>query len=135
MKPSSIHIAVGIINADNQYLVAKRLSTSDHAGLWEFPGGKVELGESVYDALCRELKEEINCDVLAATPFLQVSYDYEKYSVLLDTWRIEKFSGDLYGAEGQEIAWVGFEKLIQLPVPRANKKIIDALNSGMKYSG
>lgn len=125
---TTIHVAVGIIvNSEKQVLVAKRPGHVDQGGLWEFPGGKVEDNEDVYSALCRELKEEINLDVLSATPFLKITHDYPNYSVLLDTWRVEKFQGELFGAEGQAIRWLCFQELRNLSMPAGNQSIIDAL--------
>jgi len=125
-----IHVAVAvIINSDKQILVAKRPTSADQGDCWEFPGGKVEADEDVYAALCRELKEEINCDVLSATPFLKIIHDYSKYSVLLDTWRVEKFGGELFGVEGQPIRWVTFQELQNLSMPAGNQSIVDALLS------
>lgn len=134
MKNSTyIHVAVGIIiNAEDQVLVAKRPAHVDQGGLWEFPGGKVEDNEDVYSALCRELKEEINVEVLSATPFLKITHEYPNYSVLLDTWRVEKFRGELFGVEGQAIRWVSFQELRNVSMPAGNQSIIDALKSGNK---
>jgi len=134
MKNSTyIHVAVGIIiNSEDQVLVAKRPVHVDQGGLWEFPGGKVEDNEDVYSALCRELKEEINVEVLSATPFLKSTHEYPNYSVLLDTWRVEKFRGELFGVEGQAIRWVSFQELRNVSMPAGNQSIIDALKSGNK---
>jgi 8-oxo-dGTP diphosphatase len=127
-----LHVAVGVItNTQNQILVARRPVHVDQGNLWEFPGGKVDNGETVYDALCRELKEELNLDVLSATPFLKVNHDYPKHSVLLDTWRVEKYSGDVQGAEGQVIRWVSLKELKTLSIPAGSKLIIDALESAI----
>lgn len=123
-----IHVAVGvIINAEHQFLVAKRHSSADQGDLWEFPGGKLEMGEAVYSALCRELDEELAIKVLAAEPFLKISHDYAKYSVLLDVWLVTEFAGEPKGQQGQPTQWVDREALKQLPVPEANKAIVERL--------
>jgi len=127
-----LHVVVGVItDPQNQILVARRPAHVDQGNLWEFPGGKVEDGEAVYDALCRELKEELNLDVLSATPFLKVNHDYPKYSVMLDTWRVEKYGGDIKGAEGQAIRWVSLKELKGLSVPAGSQSIIDGLERAM----
>lgn len=126
-----IHVAIGVIvDSNQQILVAKRPAHADQGDLWEFPGGKVETNEDVYAALCRELKEELNLEVLSAEPFLKVTYDYSDYSVLLDVWRVEKFQGEIFGAEGQPIRWVSLQELQALPILAGSEKIIAALKKG-----
>ncbi|MGL5393494.1 MAG: NUDIX domain-containing protein, partial [Shewanella sp.] len=90
-----VHVAVGIIiNADAHILLAKRPDHLHQGGKWEFPGGKVEAGESVTAALIRELKEELNLSVQACSPFMLLSYDYPDKQVLLDIHTVEDFSGE-----------------------------------------
>lgn len=123
-----IHVAVGVvINAENQILVAQRHADADHGGLWEFPGGKVEPGEDVYEALCRELQEEVQLHVIAAKPLIKIPHEYKKYKVLLDTWVITSYSGEVCGAEGQIVRWINFDLLKELTMPAANQKIIAQL--------
>lgn len=99
-------VAVGVVfNAQQHVLMAKRNAGSPHAGLWEFPGGKFESGETGYVALCREIKEELHLDVTAAIPFMRFEYDYPQYTVLLDVWEITAYRGVACGAEGQVIRW------------------------------
>lgn len=132
-----IHVAVGVIvNDQQQVLIAKRPSHADHGNLWEFPGGKKENGETIYEALCRELKEEINLDVLSASPFLKISHDYPKYSVLLDCWRVDAYQSDnLHGAEGQTIEWVDLTALKERAMPAANLEILAELTSTTHQPG
>ncbi|MCF1439189.1 MAG: 8-oxo-dGTP diphosphatase MutT, partial [Shewanella sp.] len=99
-----IHVAVGIIfNHDNQILLAKRPEHLHQGGKWEFPGGKVEAGESVTQALARELKEEVALDVTATEPFMELSFDYSDKQVLLDIHTVSAFTGNARGLEGQQI--------------------------------
>ena len=86
-------------------LIALRAEESHQGGLWEFPGGKVEPGESVEQALTREFEEELGIEVHSCTPFIQIRHDYTDKSVLLDVWNIESFSGAPRGREGQPIEW------------------------------
>ena len=124
-----IHVAVGVlINTARQILVAQRPRSADHGGLWEFPGGKVESGEGVYQALCRELKEEIDIDVLSAAPLTKIHYDYDRYSVLLDTWIVDTFDGKARGVEGQVVRWISLSELQTLTMPKANDQIVLMLN-------
>ena len=84
-----MHVAVGvIISPDDRVLIAKRASHQHQGGLWEFPGGKLEAGESVAAALCRELSEELDLlvDQRLLKPLMQVSHDYPDKSVVLDVW-------------------------------------------------
>lgn len=129
MSRKTILVAVGVvINSDCKILVAKRHSHADHGGLWEFPGGKVEANEPVYDALCRELTEEVSLEVLSASPLIQIAHTYNKYDVLLDVWRVDAFNGEAQGAEGQVVRWVDVNELSVLQMPEANQQIINILN-------
>ncbi|HEV2613623.1 MAG TPA: 8-oxo-dGTP diphosphatase MutT [Gammaproteobacteria bacterium] len=125
---SLLKVAVGIIiNDQHQVLVALRPSHNPHGGLWEFPGGKFELNESPFDALKRELHEEIGITLNKATPMMCVEHDYGKVRVALDTWHIEDYDGTPYGREGQTIRWVNHTELSQLVFPEGNKAIVDAV--------
>ena len=133
-----VHVAVGVIkNSDGEILIAKRADHQHQGGLWEFPGGKVETGETVPQALIRELKEEVNLDCISAeiAPLIQQSYDYPDKSVLLDIyWVIEPFDKKQFkiqarGLEGQPLVWVSVDHLDQYEFPAANAVIIDQLRS------
>lgn len=128
MIKSSIAVAVGlIINPQNEILVSLRPKHVAQGGLWEFPGGKIEILEDSYQALCRELKEEVNITVIAVKPFMKIDHNYDDHKVTLHTWHVTEFSGDPMGLEGQIIQWVPVEKLTQLPFPEVNQQIIDRL--------
>ncbi len=107
-------------------MIAKRHRHRHQGGLWEFPGGKVEQGERVLDALRRELKEELDITVEAAAPLIKISHSYPDRNVLLDVWRIDRFHGEAFGREGQAIAWVGGGRLKKYAFPEANRPIIAA---------
>ena len=82
-----LHVAAGVIRgADGHVLIAKRPLDKHQGGLWEFPGGKVEEGETAEAALARELAEELGIAVIAARPLIQVRHDYPDKQVLLDVW-------------------------------------------------
>ena len=99
-----IHVAVGVLIDDKHcVLLARRLKGTHLAGFWEFPGGKVEAGETVKTALGRELLEELGITVDKTSPLLTVSHDYGEKQVLLDVHRVEAWSGEHFGAEGQPI--------------------------------
>ncbi|WP_417227539.1 Nudix family hydrolase [Amphritea sp.] len=125
-----IHVAAAaIFNESGELLLALRNSKQHQGGLWEFPGGKVEPGESAHDALTRELHEElgITIDLAASRPLIQVPYHYPDKSVLLDVFRVNRFSGDAYGREGQPLKWIRLSELPNYQFPAANKPIVNAL--------
>ena len=93
-----VHVAVAVIvNSQQDILLAKRLDHLHQGGKWEFPGGKVEQGETVTDALIRELKEEVNLDVISSTPLMEISHDYPDKQVLLDIHWVDHFDGEAQG--------------------------------------
>ena len=123
-----VHVAVGVLRNDQgQVLISLRADEAHQGGLWEFPGGKVEPGESVEQALSREFEEELGICVHSCTPFIQISHDYEDKSVLLDVWNVQIFSGVPRGREGQQIEWRAQSALCVDDFPRANALIIRAL--------
>lgn len=128
-----IHVAAGVIlDSGGQVLLALRPRNKHKGGLWEFPGGKVEAGESVKQALARELLEEINLVVEEASPFLVIDHDYGDKQVRLDVWRVSRFSGTPLGSEGQEIAWVAIADLHLYQFPEANAGIVAALRASAR---
>lgn len=129
-KNPIVHVAVGVLVNDNhEVLIALRPAQSHQGGLWEFPGGKVEEGESVEHALNREFEEELGISVQACTELTQIRHEYGDKSVMLDVWRIEQFSGTPHGREGQAIEWRALSKLRTVDFPKANERIIRLLNS------
>jgi 8-oxo-dGTP diphosphatase len=125
-----VHVAVGVIldGADN-ILLTRRAVDSHQGGLWEFPGGKVEEGESLRSALARELREELGIEIGATHPLLEVRHDYGDKRVLLDVHVIRDFSGDAEGLEGQPLAWVPVDELARYEFPAANEPIVEAVTA------
>jgi len=123
-----ISVVVGLVfNSRQEVLLAWRDEHKTPGDCWEFPGGKIEAGESNYQALCRELQEEIAIDVLAAQNLPCIDHEYESVCVILYPWKIEKFNGIPKGNEGQIISWVPVSQLRSLVLPAANHLIVDAL--------
>jgi 8-oxo-dGTP diphosphatase len=122
-----IHVAVGVIrNKAGEILISKRHLGSHQGGLWEFPGGKVEAGETVVEALQRELLEELGIRFAGAQPLLAIEHDYSDKAVCLDVWLVDVFEGSAEGREGQPLAWVTPSRLHTYPFPAANQPIIAA---------
>ena len=129
-----IHVvAAAVFNDKGEVLIAKRAEHLHQGGLWEFPGGKLENGEATRDALTRELHEEVGIEVLDARPLIRIHHDYADKSVLLDVWRVNQFSGEAHGKEGQPVAWVSMDALDDYAFPEANLPIITALQLPSHY--
>jgi len=127
-------VAAAVIRAaDGRVLIAKRPLNKHQGGLWEFPGGKVEAGETVEATLARELAEELGIAVTAAQPLIQVRHDYPDKQVLLDVWQVTAFDGEPHGAEGQPLAWVEPAQLSGYSFPAANRPIVAAARLPDRY--
>lgn len=123
-----IHVVAGIIkNHQNDVLIAKRHQHLDQGGLWEFPGGKREPGESSARALLRELEEEIGVTVERILPFSQITHEYANKIVTLEFFEVTNWMGTPLGKEGQEVRWVGQSNLHQYAFPEANDIVLKAL--------
>lgn len=128
MKVNKLHVVAGIIlNAEQEILIAQRPHNKFKAGLWEFPGGKIEPYESDLNALKRELLEEIGINVLSAEHWIDIQHNYGDKVVFLTMWFVTQFSGEPHGKEGQEIAWVSKNALNQFEFLEGNREIIDKL--------
>ncbi len=131
-SPKLVHVAVGVIVDDQQnILIALRAKDAHQGGLWEFPGGKVEQGESVETALSRELNEELGLESISCRPLIEIRHDYTDKSVLLDVWWVDTFSGQAEGKEGQPIEWVSSAALSSYSFPEANQPIIAAVQENL----
>jgi len=124
-----VHVVAGVLRApDGSILVSKRPDGVHQGGLWEFPGGKLESGETPRQTLARELEEELGVQVSVARPLLSVRHTYSECTVLLDTWLVEEYAGEPTGREGQPLDWVRPEDLDPDAFPPADRPIISALN-------
>ena len=122
-----LHVAVGVIVRQQQVLLSLRAKHQHQGDKWEFPGGKVEAGESVQQALQRELAEELAITVQSARPLMEVRHAYPERTVLLDIWLVDGFSGEPVGQEGQPVRWFAIDSLHQLTFPDANQAIVERL--------
>jgi len=122
-----IHVVAALIrDQKDQILIAQRPADKHQGSKWEFPGGKVEKNETVFQALQRELKEELGIQINAAQPLIKICHDYPDQSIILDVWTVRDFDGIAYGKEGQPIQWVTLDQLDQYEFPEANVPIIMA---------
>lgn len=121
-------VAAGVLENDaGRVLIAQRPAGGHMAGGWEFPGGKVAAGETVLQALARELREEIGIEVLAAEPFVRYRHAYAERVVILDVWRIRKYAGEPRALEGQPLRWESVDRLLDAGLLEADRPIVEAL--------
>ncbi len=122
-------VACALVDADNRVLIAQRPEGKTLAGLWEFPGGKLEPGERPEQCLIRELHEEIGIDVKenCLAPLTFASYAYEDFHLLMPLYICRRWSGDMIARESQQLAWVRANKLRDYPMPPADIPLIPHL--------
>lgn len=127
--PTILVAALALIDMDGKILIAQRPEGKSMAGLWEFPGGKVEDGELPEEALIREAKEELNIDIAAAclSPFAFASHSYEKFHLLMPLYLCRKWDGLVQGMEGQRTKWVRISDLSDYPMPPADDPLVAML--------
>ncbi|MFT5812315.1 MAG: 8-oxo-dGTP diphosphatase [Psychroserpens sp.] len=132
MMKKIVHVAVGVIKHKDKFFLTKRLADSHQGGKWEFPGGKVEKNETVYQALQRELKEEVAINTLTCTSLMQISHDYGDKKVLLDVFVVDNFTGEAKALEGQQSGWFTLTEFEVLNFPAANQAIIEKLHKNYR---
>ena len=118
--------ACAMIDADGRVLICKRPQGKQLAGLWEFPGGKVEKGETPEECLIRELEEELGVNVTAAclAPFVFTSHAYESFHLLMPLYLCRRWDGFVSAREHEALAWVRPEKLSDYPMPPADVPLV-----------
>lgn len=123
-----IHVAVAAIeDSQGRILITKRHAHVHQGGLWEFPGGKLEPGESVIKGLERELQEELDITPIRSEPLIRITHHYDDRSVLLDVYRVKEYAGVPKGMEGQPLDWRLPENMQAERFPVADHSIINAL--------
>ena len=127
--PIILVAAAAIIDVDGRVLIGQRPAGKSLAGLWEFPGGKVEAGERPEMALIRELREELGIEVLESclAPLTFASHAYEDFHLLMPLYVLRRWKGDLVAREHQQLAWVKPVKLRDYPMPEADVPLIPHL--------
>ena len=128
-KPILLVVAAALVDVDNRVLIAQRPPGKSMAGLWEFPGGKLNDGEMPEQALVRELREELDievCDTCLA-PFTFASHSYEKFHLMMPLYLCRNWEGDITAREGQTLIWVRASRLAEYPMPPADIPLIPML--------
>jgi 8-oxo-dGTP diphosphatase len=122
-------VACALIDTDNRVLIAQRPEGKQLAGLWEFPGGKLEPGERPEPALIRELHEELGIVVqeTCLAPLTFASHAYETFHLMMPLYICRRWEGTPTGREGQPLAWVRANKLRDYPMPPADIPLISHL--------
>ncbi len=122
-------VACALVDADNRVLIAQRPEGKTLAGLWEFPGGKLDAGERPEQALIRELHEELGITVREAclAPLTFASHGYEDFHLLMPLYICRRWEGEVIAREGQKLAWVRATKLSDYPMPPADLPLIPHL--------
>lgn len=130
-----IHVvAAALVDAEGRVLLTQRPPGKHLAGYWEFPGGKVEPGESVVSALQRELREEIGVEIGAAEPLIRIPWRYPSKAILLDVYRVHDFRPEPHPREGQALKWVPANALDPHEMPSADHPAITALRLPQLYA-
>jgi len=124
-----VKVAVGVIkNEAGCFLITQRSSDTTHPGFWEFPGGKVEQGESAEAALIREVQEEVGLTVIKHRFLREIFYQYDTYAVTLHCYLITHFFGDASCCESQlDMRWVTSDALSNYTFPAANQPLVAEL--------
>lgn len=122
-------VAAALFNEAGDVLLAQRPPGKSMAGLWEFPGGKLESGETPEIALCRELLEELELQIRPESlePLTFASHTYENFHLLMPLYICRQWVGQPNGAEGQALAWVNPTRLHEFPAPAADLPLFDVL--------
>ena len=122
-------VAAALIDADNRVLIAQRPEGKQLAGLWEFPGGKLDPGERPEDALVRELREELGVEICGPclAPLTFASHSYDEFHLLMPLYVCRRWEGIARPAEGQAIKWTRARDLRKFPMPPADAPLIQPL--------
>ena len=129
-KPVVLVVAVALVDADGRVLLTQRPEGKALAGMWEFPGGKVEPNETPEAALLRELREELGLDISAAclAPFAFASHAYERFHLLMPLYVCRRWAGQPEAREGQAMKWVQPSRMGELPMPPADLPLVSMLH-------
>jgi 8-oxo-dGTP diphosphatase len=124
--PILLVAAAALVDVDNRVLIARRPEGKSMAGLWEFPGGKVDAGETPEFALARELREELSIEVCETclAPFTFASHAYDGFHLLMPLYICRQWQGEVAPREGQQVKWVRAARLVDYPMPPADLPLV-----------
>ena len=121
-------VAVGVVvDSQGRLLIGERPQGKAYAGQWEFPGGKVEPGEAVFEALVREFREELNLQVEAAHALFSCVHAYPDREVELHFWQVTDYRGEAQGVEGQNLQWVHSDDLASVNFLEGNRALLEKI--------
>jgi len=127
---SLVHKQIGVAviwNANEQILIDRRRMNGTLGGLWEFPGGKIEAGETVVDCIQREIREELGIEIIVGNKLIEITHTYNHFRVTLQVYNCQHLQGEPLPLECDEVRWVTVEELDLYAFPEANQRIIDLL--------
>ncbi len=127
MKPLLLVVAAALYDRDGRVLIAERPAGKHMAGRWEFPGGKVNAGETEAHALTRELREELGIEVTSSRPFMRLAHSYDDRDVELSMWIVEHYTGAPQSLDGQRLKWVQPARLFDEDILEADRPFVEAL--------
>jgi 8-oxo-dGTP diphosphatase len=132
---NATHVVAGILSdAEGRVLLAQRARGTHLAGLWEFPGGKIEPGESAEEALRRELHEELAIEISGVEPLISIPWQYEEKSIVLHALRVREFRGVPLGQQQQQLRWELPGNMTGIPMPPPDRPIVNALRLPTHYA-
>jgi 8-oxo-dGTP diphosphatase len=136
-RPTIVVVACVLLGPDGSVLLARRPEGRELAGLWEFPGGKIEPGEQPEEALVRELEEELGVRVKHENlvPLTFVSHSYREFHLLMPLYLCEAWEGNVAAEEGQELAWVRPDQLVDYAMPPADEPLKASLGALLQRRG
>lgn len=131
MDKKRVWISAGIIlnSSHEKVFITQRAAKAHQGGLWEFAGGKVELGETAEQAVIRELDEEVGIQATEVEHLMKLEHDYPDKALEFDFFLIRSFNGEPFGKEGQPGQWVRVEELVDYPFPAANVPVLERLTA------
>ena len=125
-------VAAALYGHDGRILIAQRPPGKHMAGRWEFPGGKVDTGESEATALARELQEELGVEVTSSRPFMRLAHSYNDRDVELSMWIVDSYRGEPQSLDGQGLKWVEPARLADEDILEADKPFVEALQKNLR---
>lgn len=127
MNRSVLVVAAALFDHEGRVLIAERPPGKHMAGRWEFPGGKVDVGESEAQALVRELREELGVEVTRSRPFMRLAHSYADRDVELSMWSVDSYEGEPRSLDGQKLKWVHPARLAEEDILEADLPFVEAL--------